>query len=97
MLLRKCWPLMREQGFGRIVNVMSGSMLGLPGWVTYAAVKAAYLGLTSVAANEGEPHDIRVNGVWPTANTRLLDGIDDPEPVERMKAFPPHLVAEAIV
>jgi NAD(P)-dependent dehydrogenase (short-subunit alcohol dehydrogenase family) len=97
MLLRKCWPLMREAGFGRIVNVMSGSMLGLPGRATYAAAKAAYLGLTTVAANEGEPHDIRVNGVWPTANTRLMDGIDDAELVERMKAFPPHLVAEAIV
>jgi NAD(P)-dependent dehydrogenase (short-subunit alcohol dehydrogenase family) len=96
MLLRKCWPVMREQGFGRIVNVMSGSMLGLPGRATYAAAKAAYLGLTTVAANEGEPHDIRVNGVWPTAQTRLMDGIDDPELVERMKAFPPHLVAEAI-
>lgn len=96
MLLRKCWPTMRKAGFGRIVNVMSGSMLGLPGRATYAAAKAAYLGLTTVAANEGEPHDIRVNGVWPTANTRLMDGIDDPELVERMKAFPPHLVAEAI-
>ncbi len=30
MLLRKCWPIMREAGFGRIVNVMSGAMLGLP-------------------------------------------------------------------
>jgi len=25
-----------------------------------------------------------------------MDGIDDPELIERMKAFPPHLVAEAI-
>lgn len=96
MLLRKCWPVMREQGFGRIVNVMSGSVLGLPGRATYAAAKAAYLGLTTVGANEGEAHDIRVNGVWPTANTRLMQGIDDPELIERMKAFPPHLVAEAI-
>jgi NAD(P)-dependent dehydrogenase (short-subunit alcohol dehydrogenase family) len=96
MLLRKCWPIMREAGFGRIVNVMSGSMLGLPGRGTYASAKAAYLGLTTVAANEGKEHDIRANGVWPTANTRLMDGIDDPELVERMKAFPPHLVAEAM-
>jgi NAD(P)-dependent dehydrogenase (short-subunit alcohol dehydrogenase family) len=96
MLLRKCWPIMREQGFGRIVNVMSGAMLGLPGRGTYAAGKAAFLGLTTVAAAEGEAHDIRVNGVWPTAQTRLMQGIDDPELIERMKAFPPHLVAEAI-
>ncbi len=96
MLLRKCWPHMREAGFGRIVNIMSGSMLGLAGRGVYASAKAAYLGLTTVAADEGEAHDIRVNGVWPTAQTRLMDGIDDPALIERMKAFPPHLVAEAI-
>ncbi len=96
MLLRKCWAPMRENGFGRIVNVMSGAMLGLPGRGVYASAKAAYLGLTTVAATEGAPHDIRVNGVWPTAQTRLMDGIDDPALIEQMKAFPPHLVAEAI-
>ena len=96
MLLRKCWPHMREAGFGRIVNIMSGSMLGLLGRGVYASAKAAYLGLTTVAAAEGEAHDIRVNGMWPTAQTRLMDGIDDPVLIERMKAFPPHLVAEAI-
>ncbi|MCB2049092.1 MAG: SDR family NAD(P)-dependent oxidoreductase [Novosphingobium sp.] len=97
MLLRKCWPIMREAGFGRIVNIMSGAILGLPGRGTYAAGKSAYLGLTTVAAAEGEPHDIRVNGVWPTAQTRLMDGIDDAEMIERMKGYPPHLVAEAVV
>jgi NAD(P)-dependent dehydrogenase (short-subunit alcohol dehydrogenase family) len=97
MLLRKCWPVMRAAGFGRIVNVMSGAMLGLPGRSVYAAGKAAYWGLTTVAATEGEQHDIRVNGVWPTAQTRLMDGIDDPALIERMKGYPPHLVAEAIV
>ena len=96
MLLRKCWPAMREAGFGRVVNVMSGAMMGLPGRSVYAAGKSAYWGLTTVAANEGEPHDIRVNGIWPTANTRLMDGIDDPAMIEHMKGFPPHLVAEAI-
>jgi NAD(P)-dependent dehydrogenase (short-subunit alcohol dehydrogenase family) len=96
MLLRKCWPLMRERGFGRVVNIMSGSMLGLAGRGTYASGKAAYLGLTTVAATEGEPHDIRVNGIWPTAKTRLMDGITDQVMIEHMKAYPPHLVAETI-
>jgi NAD(P)-dependent dehydrogenase (short-subunit alcohol dehydrogenase family) len=96
MLLRKCWPHMRDQRFGRIVNVMSGSMLGLPGRAVYASAKAAYLGLTTVAAAEGEQHDIRINGVWPTAQTRLMDGIDDPAMIAHMKGFPPHLVAQAI-
>ena len=96
MLLRKVWPIMRDSGFGRIVNVMSGSLLGLPGRAAYASGKAGYFGLTSVAAAEGEAYDIRVNGVWPTANTRLMAGIDDPEMIAMMERFPPHLVAEAV-
>lgn len=96
MLLRKCWPVMRERGFGRVVNIMSGSMLGLAGRAAYASGKAAYLGLTTVAATEGVPHDIRVNGIWPTAQTRLMDGIADQAMIEHMRAYPPHLVAEAI-
>ncbi len=96
MLLRKVWPIMREAGFGRIVNIMSGSLLGLQGRAAYASGKAGYFGLTSVAATEGEPFDIRVNGIWPTANTRLMAGIDDPEMIAMMEKFPPHLVAEAI-
>lgn len=96
MLVRKCWPIMRAAGFGRIVNVMSGSILGLQGRSIYASGKAAWFGLTSVAANEGRAHGIAVNGVWPTALTRLMDGIDDPHMNEMMKGFPPHLVAEAI-
>lgn len=96
MLLRKAWPIMREAGFGRIVNIMSGSLLGLHGRAAYASGKAAYFGLTSVAATEGEPFDIRVNGIWPTAKTRLMAGIDDPEMIAMMERYPPHLVAEAV-
>lgn len=96
MLLRKVWPIMRAAGFGRIVNIMSGSLLGLPGRAAYASGKAGYFGLTNVAAAEGEAFDIRVNGIWPTANTRLMAGIDDPEMIAMMERYPPHLVAEAV-
>lgn len=96
MLLRKVWPLMREGGFGRIVNVMSGALLGLPGRAAYASGKAAYLGLTTVAANEGKAHGIHVNGIWPTANTRLAGSLEDEAMKRWMESYPPHLVAEAI-
>jgi NAD(P)-dependent dehydrogenase (short-subunit alcohol dehydrogenase family) len=40
MLLRRVWPLMRAQGYGRIVNVMSSAVLGAGHLGPYAAGKA---------------------------------------------------------
>ncbi|TZG27813.1 SDR family NAD(P)-dependent oxidoreductase [Sphingomonas montanisoli] len=96
MLLRRCWPHMRDQGFGRIVNIMSSAMLGRPGTAAYAAAKMGLLGVTNVAAIEGEPYDIRVNGVLPVGNTRLVGGLTEQALIDWMANFPPHLVGEAV-
>lgn len=73
MLLRRVWPLMREQGYGRIVNVMSSAVLGAGQLGPYAAGKAGLLGLTHDAAFDGRPHNILVNGVFPTGASRLTE------------------------
>ena len=73
MLLRRVWPLMRDQGFGRIVNVMSSAVLGAGHLGPYAAGKAGLLGLTHDAAFDGRPHNILVNGVFPTGASRLTE------------------------
>ncbi|WP_157801285.1 SDR family NAD(P)-dependent oxidoreductase [Sphingobium sp. LB126] len=74
MLLRRVWPLMRDQGFGRIVNVMSSAVLGAGHLGPYAAGKAGLLGLTQDAAFDGRPHNILVNGIFPTGASRLTEG-----------------------
>lgn len=73
MLLRRVWPLMREQGYGRIVNVMSSAMLGSGQLGPYATGKAGLWGLTSDTAIDGRPHDIKVNGILPTGHSRLTE------------------------
>jgi len=73
MLLRRVWPLMRQQGYGRIVNVMSSAVLGAGHLGPYAAGKAGLLGLTHDAAFDGRPHNILVNGIFPTGASRLTE------------------------
>ena len=73
MLLRRVWPLMRDQRHGRIVNIMSSAVLGAGQLGPYAAGKAGLLGLTHDAAFDGRAHNILVNGVFPTGASRLTD------------------------
>jgi NAD(P)-dependent dehydrogenase (short-subunit alcohol dehydrogenase family) len=55
-----------RRGRGSIINMGSvGSMVGLPGAVTYTAAKHAVVGLTRVAAAEYAAEGIRVNLVAP--------------------------------
>lgn len=97
MLIRRVWPIMRQQGHGRVVNVLSGAMVGMAGTAAYSAGKSGLIGLTNTAAIEGAAHGILVNGVWPIAYTRLAGKLEDAAMFEWMKQFPPGLVAEAIV
>jgi len=73
MLLRRVWPHMRNQGYGRIVNVMSSAVLGAGHLGPYAAGKAGLMGLTHDAACDGRPHNILVNGIFPTGASRLTE------------------------
>ena len=68
--------LMREQGYGRIVNTSSASgLFGNFGQANYGAAKAGIAGLTRVLAIEGERYGIKVNAIAPIAATRMTAGI----------------------
>lgn len=97
MLVRRAWPIMKRQGYGRIVNVMSGAMMGMVGTAAYSIGKSGLIGLTNTAAIEGAPHGIKVNGVWPIALTRLAGKLEDPAILAWMQQFPISPVAEGIV
>jgi NAD(P)-dependent dehydrogenase (short-subunit alcohol dehydrogenase family) len=96
MLVRKVWPHMRARRYGRIVNVMSSAMLGLPDRCAYGAAKAALFGLTNQTAIEGGQLNILANGVLPVATTRLSDSLPAGPLASWMQHFPPRLVAEGI-
>jgi len=61
-------PLMRQNGYGRIVNLssMSGRQ-GTPRSPAYSAAKAGVIGLTNALGRELVDTDIRVNCIAPSA------------------------------
>ena len=58
-------PQMKQQQFGRIVNISSRAALGKSLRSAYAASKAALIGLTRVAALELGAYGITVNAIGP--------------------------------
>jgi 3-oxoacyl-[acyl-carrier protein] reductase len=68
-------PLMREQQYGRIVNIASvAGKEGNPNASAYSASKAAVIGLTKALGKELADLDIAVNCVTPAAaRTRIFD------------------------
>ncbi len=57
--------VMRERGYGRIVNTASVSAFGNIGQANYAASKAGVIGLTHTLALEGARYGVTVNAVAP--------------------------------
>lgn len=75
-----CWPIMREQKYGRVVLTSSASGLyGNFGQSNYGAAKAAMMGLMNVLHMEGARDNIRVNTLAPTAATRMTEDLLPPE------------------
>lgn len=63
---RAVYPVMRERGYGRIVNVSSATFfIGYPGLSAYVASKGGIIGFTRALASEGGPHGITVNAITP--------------------------------
>jgi 3-oxoacyl-[acyl-carrier protein] reductase len=63
---REVVPVMREVGYGKIVNISSATIwIGRPGYLHYVTSKAALVGLTRALAAEVGPDGIRVNAITP--------------------------------
>jgi 3-oxoacyl-[acyl-carrier protein] reductase len=58
-------PKMREQEYGKIVNVSSTSSWGNMGQANYSAAKAGVIGLTRTLAKENGSKNITVNAIAP--------------------------------
>jgi NAD(P)-dependent dehydrogenase (short-subunit alcohol dehydrogenase family) len=72
-LAQPAFRAMKEQGYGRFVFIASSAgLFGQPLSAHYAAAKAGLVGLTSVIAIEGAPHDILANAVLPFGFSRMV-------------------------
>jgi Enoyl-(Acyl carrier protein) reductase len=72
-------------------------MYGYPNQDSYAASKCSYVGLARSAAGEGNPHNIKVNVVCPSAATRMGEGLPDSEfKTWFLKTMKPELVSSVV-
>ncbi|HUZ10933.1 MAG TPA: SDR family oxidoreductase [Acidimicrobiales bacterium] len=72
-LTRAVVPMMKAQGGGVILNVISGAGThGTIGFSSYAASKGGLVGLTMTWAQELAPFGIRVNALSPAALTDMM-------------------------
>ena len=68
------WQIMRDQGYGRIINTSSGAgIFGNFGQTNYGAAKMGLVGFTRVLAVEGAKNNIKANAIAPVAKTRMTE------------------------
>ena len=100
LLIRAVLPAMREQGYGRIVNLSStaGKTVSTLGGAHYTASKAALQGLTRAAAKELGPYGITVNAICPGLfDTELTRENATPEQLAAIaRTFPVRRLGEAV-
>ncbi|KDO34528.1 hypothetical protein SPRG_00591 [Saprolegnia parasitica CBS 223.65] len=91
---RAAWPYMRDQKYGRIVNITSvNGLYGQVGQTNYSAAKMGIVGLSKSLAKEGARNNIKVNIVAPGAGSSMTATI---LPDEVVKKWKPEYVAPTV-
>lgn len=96
LLTQAAWPSMRENGWGRIINIASvHAQVASPGKAAYISAKHGLIGLTKTAALEGGSQGITANALLPAyvktplvdnqiADQARLHGMDEQQVVEQV-------------
>jgi NAD(P)-dependent dehydrogenase (short-subunit alcohol dehydrogenase family) len=74
LFMQKCFPYMKEQNYGRIINTAShAALFGEKGFAAYNMAKGAVMALTRVASQEWAIHGIVTNTILPVVRTEAYD------------------------
>lgn len=92
-VLRPAWKAMVEQGYGRILNIASGSMFGQGEACTYPTAKAGMIGMTTNLGLVGPAYGIKVNTLLPVGFTRMVENMPEPARSWLRDTFPAAAVA----
>ena len=92
-MIKAVWPKMKENKFGRIINISSAHGLVASEFKSaYVASKHGVIGLTKTVALEGAPYNITCNAVCPGyVHTPIVDN----QIADQMKAN--HMTADEVV
>ena len=89
------WPIMKEQGYGRIMVTSSSSGLyGNFGQSNYGAAKLGVVGFMNTLKLEGQKDNIHINALAPVAWTRMTENL---MPAEMEDMLTPERVTPAVV
>ena len=93
---KAAWPIMNEQGYGRIVMTTSSSGLyGNFGQSNYGAAKLGLIGFMNTLKLEGQKSNVHVNAIAPVAGTRMTENLGIPP--EAFAQLKPELVTPAVL
>lgn len=92
---KPAFEIMKQNGFGRIVNTTSGAGLyGNFGQANYCAAKMGLVGLMNNITIEGAKYNIKCNTIAPIAASRMTEDVMPPNIFEKLK---PELITPLVV
>ena len=98
-LCKAAFPIMKEQGYGRIINTSSAAgVYGIGNLHAYSVSKGAVYSMTRSLALAGEALGIKVNALVPTAATpmTLEAGVDEATVAWVKQNLPPEAVSPMV-